>query len=153
MLAAVNNFLVPNATFFVELAVFLALFGIVARFIGPPLKRAMDRRQREIQAGLERGEEADRRLHAAQVDYQAVLDRARREARVIKDEARVVGDYLRQDGRQKGQEEHDRLLRKAEVDIEAALARAREKLRREAAALEVAPPPLVLDREREPAAL
>lgn len=150
MLAATNNFLVPNATFLVELVAFLAVFGIVARFLAPPLRRAMERRQREIEAGLARGEEADRRLREAEIAYQESLARARREARVIRDDARAVGDHLREEGRRRGQEEHDRLVRRAEADIEASLARAREALRREAASLGAAPPALSVGRRPEP---
>ena len=36
-LAQNNNFLLPNATFFVELVLFLILFFVVARYIVPPL--------------------------------------------------------------------------------------------------------------------
>ena len=43
-----QNFLVPNATFFVELAAFLLLFYLLARFVIPPINRAMTARQEAI---------------------------------------------------------------------------------------------------------
>ena len=38
------SFLVPNATFIVELAIFLIIFGLVAKFIVPSLRRVLDER-------------------------------------------------------------------------------------------------------------
>src|ERR1700752_4917139 len=42
-----SNFLVPNATFFVELAAFALLLFLLAKYVIPPINRAMTARQDE----------------------------------------------------------------------------------------------------------
>ena len=43
-----NNFLVPNGTFWVELIAFAIMFFILAKYIVPPINRAMTARQDAI---------------------------------------------------------------------------------------------------------
>jgi F-type H+-transporting ATPase subunit b len=43
-----DNFLVPNGTFFVELAAFALLFYLLAKYVIPPINRAMTNRQEAI---------------------------------------------------------------------------------------------------------
>ncbi|MGH9103530.1 MAG: F0F1 ATP synthase subunit B [Acidimicrobiales bacterium] len=134
MLAA-SNFLVPNATFVVELVVFVVVLGVIAVFVVPPLKAAMELRQRQIEASVATAERADELLQVAEVAYQARLDEARREARAITETGERVRDHLREEGRQQGRQEHDRLVARAQFDIDRALAVAHEELRVRAAQL------------------
>ena len=50
VLPMASNFLVPNGTFFVELIAFVAMFYILAKFVIPPINRAMTARQDAIRA-------------------------------------------------------------------------------------------------------
>ena len=43
-----SNFLVPDATFFVELIAFAIIFGVLAKWIVPPINKAMTARQEAI---------------------------------------------------------------------------------------------------------
>ena len=43
-----SNFLVPNATFFVELFAFALLLFLLAKYVIPPINRAMTARQEAI---------------------------------------------------------------------------------------------------------
>ena len=47
-----SNFLVPNATFFVELAAFALLFFLLAKYVIPPINRAMTARQDAIRTAV-----------------------------------------------------------------------------------------------------
>ena len=55
-----SNFLVPNATFFVELLLFLIILFIFYRFIVPPLTRAMKEREEMNRKQAQDREEATR---------------------------------------------------------------------------------------------
>jgi F-type H+-transporting ATPase subunit b len=74
-----SNFLVPNATFFVELLLFLIILFIFARFIVPPLSRAMAEREQMIRRAAEDRDEAGRKLQEAEERYQAALAEAHKE--------------------------------------------------------------------------
>lgn len=126
MLAA-SNLLVPNATFVVELVAFVAVLGVVARFILPPVSRAMRRRQEEIESALDMGRQAERRLMEAEAEYRAQLQRGRRRARMFIERAHGQGEQLRRDARRKADEEYGRRVARAQADIERAVERARRK--------------------------
>ena len=126
MLAA-SNILVPNATFVVELVAFLVVLGVMARFVLPPISRAMHRRQEEIETALDKGRQAERHLMAAQAEYDAQLQRGRRQARLFMERARGQSEQLRQEARQKADEEYDRRVARAQAAIERAVERARKK--------------------------
>ena len=134
---ATANFLVPNATILVEIGVFAAVLGIVARFVLPHLRAAMDRRQDEIRSSIETARRAEQLLAAAEVEYHAKLTDARRQAGAIIESGRSISDHLQTEARQRGKEEHDRIVARAQWDIDRALAVANDQPRQEAARLEV----------------
>ena len=69
--AMASNFLVPNATFLVELAAFAVMFFLLARYVIPPINKAMTARQDAIRTlvGLDDDRELLRHglLHARRV--------------------------------------------------------------------------------------
>lgn len=133
MLAATTNFLVPNATFVVELVAFLVVLGVLARYVLPPLNERMEERQKTIRQALVDAEEAKKRSQAAEAEYRETMDRARHEARAMIDEANKLGDQLRADLRRRGEEEYERIMSRASTDIEASARRAAEELRTQVA--------------------
>ena len=72
-----------NATFAVELAVFVVVLAVLGRFVIKPLQAAMGRRQAEIDQSLAKANRIEELLAAAEADYVATLDQARQEARQI----------------------------------------------------------------------
>lgn len=124
---AAGNFLIPDATLIVELLVFAVVAGVIARFVVPPLNKAMRQRSDEIEASLDKARQADALLLTTQADYDARLDEARGEARAITDGARRVAEYLREEGRKQGKEEYDRLIKRARSDIARERAVAQER--------------------------
>jgi F-type H+-transporting ATPase subunit b len=81
-----------NATFAVELAVFVVVLAVLNRFVIKPLQAAMGRRQAEIDESLAKANRVEELLAAAEADYVATLDQARREARQIIATAQRVAD-------------------------------------------------------------
>ncbi len=133
-----SNFLVPNATFVVELVAFLAVLAVLGRYVLPPVNKAIDARQAVIRQSLADAETAKTRAGQAETEYQAAIDKARGEARAIVDEANRAAEAVRAGGRERGDAEYERRVAQAQPDIEASARRAREDLRREVSGLVIA---------------
>lgn len=116
-LAQNNNFLLPNATFFVELVLFLILFFVVARYIVPPLTRAMDERDEVVRQAARDREEATRQLRDAEERYQSELSDARVEAARVRDEARAEAQKIRDEMKDKADQEVARLREQGERQL------------------------------------
>src|SRR6476659_2046474 len=114
-----SNFLVPNGTFFVELIAFVAMFYILAKFVIPPINRAMTARQDAIRAQFAELDEAKSDAHKAEEEYKAQLTDAKHEAARMREEAREQGAQIVQGAREKAQHEHDRIVAQARTQIEA----------------------------------
>src|ERR1700758_888514 len=90
-----------DATLIVELAVFVVVLAVVARFVVRPLQAAMVERRGEIEAAEENARRARELLAAAEANYEAKINEARQEARRIIAAAESMGRYLRhQSGKQ-----------------------------------------------------
>ena len=132
-----SNFLVPNATFIVELIAFLLVVFILARYVLPYIVKPMEERQATIRQALADAEEAKRRAAEAEEAYKRVISEARSEARTVVDEANKLGEQVRADRRNQAEEEYERIVARAREDIDAQTRRATEELRRSAADLAV----------------
>ena len=137
MLVASSNFLVPNATFVVELVAFLAVLGALAKWVLPVINKSMDERQATIRQALADAEEAKRRAVEAEEEYKRRVGEAQAQARAVTDEARRLAEQLRAERRQQADEEYERIIGRAREDIEAQTRRAAEDLRRGAADLAI----------------
>jgi len=135
VLLASSNFLVPNATFVVELVIFLAVLWALSKWILPPVNRAMDARQQSIARNINDAEEAKKRSLELEEQHKKLLEEGRAEARSLKDEATKIGEQLREELRKQGEEEYRRLVERASADIDAASRRAAEELRVQVAGL------------------
>jgi F-type H+-transporting ATPase subunit b len=87
-----------NATFAVELAVFVVVLAVVARFVIKPLQAGMRARQDEIDQSLAKASRVEELLVAAEADYQTTLDQARQEARQIIASAQLMAANSTQTG-------------------------------------------------------
>ena len=69
-------FLLPNGTFFVELAVFIALIWLIGKYALPPINKAMEARQEQIRSSLEAADAARADAAAADDERRVALDEA-----------------------------------------------------------------------------
>ncbi len=113
------NFLVPNATFFFELLAFFIVLTVLWRFVVPPVNRAMTSRQDTIRKQLDEGRESKARLEAAEAEFQQALHDTKADAARIRDEARVEGQAIVEEHRQRAQEEADRIAVREHSRLEA----------------------------------
>ncbi len=88
---AEGNFLVPNATFFVELAIFLIVLGVIGTFVVPPISKVLKERDNMITKTAADNKKSAEQFAAAQEDYEKALSAARTTASAARDEARAEG--------------------------------------------------------------
>ena len=138
MLTASSNFLVPNATFVVELVAFLIVVFLLGRYVLPPLNRIMEERQATIRQALADAEEAKRRAAEAEEEYKRIIGEARTQARSVVEEANRMAEQARTERRQQAEAEYERIVGSASADIQSQTRRAQEELRQQAAELAIA---------------
>lgn len=147
---ASSNFLVPNATFIVELLAFLVILAILGKYVVPPINRVLSERQEQIRSSLEEAQEGRDLLKSAEEGHRMTLEEARREARVILEQAQQLGEQIRADSHAKARAEYERLLSHAQVEIDRSAERASAELREQMADLVIETTRRILGRELTP---
>ena len=125
------NFLLPNATFLVELGIFALLVFILAKWVIPPINKAMTDRQDKIRAQFEEAAQLKADAQAAEEAHQAALAEARHEATKIREEAREQGAQIVAQHREQAQVEADRITANAHAQIEVERAQTMAQLKGE----------------------
>ncbi|HXB36842.1 MAG TPA: F0F1 ATP synthase subunit B [Acidimicrobiales bacterium] len=120
-------FLVPNGTFFIELAVSIVLILAIYKWVLPPINKAMQERQEKIRSSLEAADAARADAEAADDERRNVLEQARQQAREIVATANRTAEQVRTDMQARGQAEYDRIVGNADVEIALARQRAVEE--------------------------
>jgi len=134
---ATNNFLIPNATFVVELVIFLVILGAIAKWIVPWVNSQLAARQEAIRQQFQEAEEARAKLEAAEAEYRQQIAEARADAARQREEAREQGAKIIADLRAQAQVEADRITKTARAQIEAERTRTVAALRAEVGTLAV----------------
>ncbi|QUR68445.1 F0F1 ATP synthase subunit B [Mycobacterium spongiae] len=121
-----NNFLVPNGTFFVVLAIFLVVLGVIGTFVVPPILRVLRERDAMVDKTLADTKQAAEQFAAAQADYEEAMAAARVQASSFRDNARSEGRQVVDEARAH-----------AEQQVASTLQTANEQLKREKDAVEL----------------
>jgi F0F1-type ATP synthase membrane subunit b/b' len=103
-------FLLPNGTFFIELAVSIVLILLIYKYVIPPINKAMEERQEKIRTSLEAADRAKADAEAADDERRAVLEEARHQAREIVAQANRTAEQVRTDAQARGQGEYERIV-------------------------------------------
>ena len=130
-----SNFLVPNGTFFVELGAFALLFYLLARYVIPPINKAMTARQDAIRQEFAEAQEAKDNATKAESDFKSQLADARKEAARIREEAREQGNGIIAEAKEQAQVEAQRVKEQAQAQIAAERQQALTSLRAEVGTL------------------
>ncbi|NYD41243.1 F0F1 ATP synthase subunit B [Nocardioides panaciterrulae] len=130
-----QNFLVPNGTFFVELFAFAIMVWILAKFVIPPINKAMTARQEAIRQQFADLDQAKSEAHEAEEEFRAQIADARHEAARIREEAREQGAGIIAELREQAQAEAQRIVEHAHAQIEADRKAAVVSLRNEVGSL------------------
>ena len=130
-----NNFLVPNATFIVELISFAIIVFILYRYVIPPINRAMTRRQEAIRQEFAEADEARQNAENAEKEFKAQIADARHEAARIREEAREQGAAIVAEAREHAQAEAARIVEHGHTQLAAERQATVASLRAEVGAL------------------
>ena len=130
-----NYFLVPNATFIVELISFAIIVFILYRYVIPPINRAMTRRQEAIRKEFAEADEARQNAENAEKEFKAQSADARHEAARIREEAREQGAAIVAEAREHAQAEAARIVEHGHTQLAAERQATVASLRAEVGAL------------------
>src|SRR6201992_1859020 len=88
---AEGNFLVPNGTFFVELAIFLIVLGVIGTFVVPPISKVLKEGDNMVTKTAADNKQSADQFAAAQDDYEKAMADARVKASAARDASRAEG--------------------------------------------------------------
>jgi F-type H+-transporting ATPase subunit b len=136
-----------NLTLIMQAVAFGLFIWFCARFVWPPLMRAIETRQRQIADGLAAAEQGKRDLASAEKRDAEMLAAAKaRSAEIV-----AIGDKYKADAIEQAKvdakAEAERIVAAAKAEIEQEVARAKEQLRDSVADLAVAGASQILKRE------
>lgn len=136
-----------NLTLLMQVAAFAAFIWFTAKFVWPPLMRAIDTRQKQIADGLAAGEQGRQSLASTEKRIADMMT----EAKTRSSEIIAQGDKLKTEtidaAKAQAKVEADRILAGAKAEIEQEIMRAKEALRNQVADLAVAGAAKILKRE------
>ena len=136
-----------NFTLIAQAITFAAFIWFTARFVWPPLMRAVETRQKQIADGLAAGEQGRRALEVSSKQSGEEIAKARARAGEIVAQAEKRVSQMIEEAKVAAREEGNREKAAAKAEIEQEVSRAREALRTQVAALAVAGAEKILRRE------
>jgi len=136
-----------NVTLFAQVVTFAAFIWFCAKFIWPPLLRAMETRQKTIAEGLAAAERGRLDLEAAAKRSNEMMADAKKQTQEIIAQADRRAAQIVEEAKVAAKAESDRLLMGAKAEIDQEFSRAKETLREQVAALAIAGAEKILRRE------
>ena len=130
-----SNFLVPNGTFVAEVVAFGIIVFVLAKWVIPPVNRAMTARQDAIRKEFADLEAAKSEATQAKDEFTSQIADARHEAARIREEAREQGAAIIAELREQAQAEANRIVEHAHAQIQAERQQALTSLRAEVGTL------------------
>ena len=141
-----------NATLFAQMVVFFLLWWVVAKFVWPPLIKALDERAAKVADGLAAAEKGKVDLDLATKRADQALAEAKNEGTQRIAEAEKRAQQSAEEIKQNAQTEAARIIAQAKSEAEQQVIRARDVLRNEVAVLAVKGAEQILRREVDPKA-
>jgi F-type H+-transporting ATPase subunit b len=136
-----------NFTLVMQAIAFAAFIWFCAKFVWPPLMRAIDTRQKQIADGLAAGEQGRQDLAAAEKRIAAMMTEAKTRSSDIIAQGEKLKTETIDAAKDEAKAEAARILTAAKAEIEQEIVRAKEALRDQVADLAVAGAAKILKRE------
>lgn len=141
-----------NATLFAQMVVFFILWWVVAKFVWPPLVKALDERATKIADGLAAAEKGKTDFEFATKRAEQALTEAKNEGAQRIAEAEKRAQLSAEEIKLNAQTEAARIIAQAKAEAEQQIIRARDELRAQVATLAVKGAEQILRKEINPAA-
>ncbi|HEX9014651.1 MAG TPA: F0F1 ATP synthase subunit B [Chloroflexota bacterium] len=126
---------------------FLVLVALLWRFLYKPVVRMLDERSNRIKESMERAEEIKEQLARTNEETRVALEKARRDAQAVADQASQIGEQIKAQARKDAQAEAEKVLVQARQQIEQERRQAMTELRLEMANLVVAAAGKIIGRQ------
>jgi F-type H+-transporting ATPase subunit b len=136
-----------NLTLVAQAVAFALFVWFTARFVWPPLLRAIETRQAQIADGLAAAERGKQDLELASKRAEDVVREARQRAQDILGQADKRAAELVEESKSQAKAEGDRIIAGAKAEIDQEVFRAKEGLRAQVAVLAVQGAEKILRRE------
>jgi F-type H+-transporting ATPase subunit b len=136
-----------NATFFIQMIVFLILVGFTMKFVWPPIAAALDERAAKIREGLSAADKAKAELAIANKRVEEQLSSARTDAAQRLADAERLAHSMVEEAKGRASDEGAKIVAAARAEAGQEATKAREVLREQVAALAVKGAEQILRRE------
>jgi F-type H+-transporting ATPase subunit b len=136
-----------NLTLLMQAVAFAAFIWFTAKFVWPPLMRAVETRQRQIAEGLQAGEQGRQNLVSAEKRIAEMINEAKAKAgEIVATGEKFKAETIDQ-AKVEAAAERERIIAAAKAEAQQEYAAAREQLRNQVADLAVAGAARILKRE------
>ncbi len=136
-----------NLTLLMQAVAFGAFIWFTAKFVWPPLMRAVETRQRQIAEGLQAGEQGRQNLVSAERRVADMINEAKAKAgEIVATGEKFKAETIDQ-AKVEAAAERERIIAAAKAEAQQEYAAAREQLRNQVADLAVAGAARILKRE------
>ena len=136
-----------NLTLLMQAAAFAAFIWFTAKFVWPPLMRAVETRQKQIADGLAAADEGRKSLANAEKRITDLVGEARAKAGEIVAQGEKFRTETVEQAKAEAKAEADRIVAAAKAEIAQEVARAKEELRHQVSSLAIAGAEKILKRE------
>jgi F-type H+-transporting ATPase subunit b len=136
-----------NLTLLMQAAAFAAFIWFTAKFVWPPLMRAVETRQKQIADGLAAADEGRKSLANAEKRISDLVGEARAKAGEIVAQGEKFRTETVEQAKAEAKAVADRIVVAAKAEIAQEVARAKEELRRQVSSLAIAGAEKILKRE------
>jgi F-type H+-transporting ATPase subunit b len=136
-----------NLTLLMQAAAFAAFIWFTAKFVWPPLMRAVETRQKQIADGLAAADEGRKSLANAEKRIADLVGEARTKATEIVAQGEKFRTETVEQAKAEAKAEADRIVAAAKAEIAQEIARAKEDLRHQVSTLAIAGAEKILKRE------
>lgn len=138
----------PNTSLiFWEVITFAILLFLLVRYVYPPIRDTIQKRQAEIERSIDEAEMTRKEARELLAEYRRQLDEARGESRRILDDARKQADAQRERIKKEAREEGDKIIQRAREEIGRERESALREVRREVAGMVILASERVIGRE------
>jgi len=126
-----------NATFWIQIIVFVILVLFTMKYVWPPITKALDERAAKIREGLSAADRAKAELATANKRIEEELSSARTDAAQRLADAERLAQSMIEEAKGRASEEGAKIVAAARAEAEQEATRARETLRDQVAGLAV----------------
>ena len=141
-----------NVSLIGQMITFIIFVWFTMRYVWPPLRKAMEDRQKTIADGLAAGEQGKRDLEVAQHKSVEILREAKLTASHIIEEANKRAGHITEEAKENARVESFRLLEQAKGEIENQVNQAKRDIREQVGNLSISAAEKIVKRDIDPSA-